>query len=401
MKSSFAFFLFCLIAKLSAQQPTAVQIFDDLNKKITSINHGYFDCAFTWKSLMKSDSTLNSGRTYFFKSHNIRDSIAQFWTEMPSNVRKGYDGETFYTINDETRSILKRLVAEKGGVSSLIRGNHLYDLAFQNYIFEHIRPPFLLNMFTSAEVDTLSGKSGEYILITRTYTSPNLLKITERDPETMQTKQEYEISLPDMTLRCKREWVNIGERFQFVEQRLSPIKALPDSIGFERLLNLDSLLQEGYSITDKTAPKPALISVGDTLPIFHMLDLDSNLIANTHQDRGIILLDFWYKNCAPCLFGMPAIERLYKKYKDRGLSVYGINGIDNNPDELKKLQIELGITYPTLLDSQKSLSKHLNITGYPTIILVDSMTRKIIFTQVGIGKEEEDLISKVIETSLK
>ncbi|MCC7466521.1 MAG: hypothetical protein IT261_09640, partial [Saprospiraceae bacterium] len=282
MRSSFVFFLLCLLSKLSAQQTVAVQIFDDLNKKIASIKHGYFDCTYTWKSLMNSDSAQNSGRTYFFKSHNVRDSIAQFWTEMPSKIRKGYDGETFYTINDEARSISKRLVSEKGGVNSFISGSHLFELAFQNYIFENIRPPFLLNMFTNAEVDTLYEKSGEYILITRAYTSPNPLKITDRDPEISQIKQEYEISLPDMTLRCKREWVNIGTKFQFVEQRLSPIKALPDSIDFERLINLDSLVHDGYSIiTGKPVPKPALIGVGDTLPTFHMLDLDSNLIAST------------------------------------------------------------------------------------------------------------------------
>jgi peroxiredoxin len=385
-----------------AQQSPAVPIIEQLNQKITAIQKGSFECKYIWKSLMNNDSTSNSGRTYFFKSQSDKDSIGLFLIEMPSKTRKGYDGETFYYINDERRTILAKPVSEKGGVGKFLSGGIQSELAFRNYIYGNIRPPFLPQMFEDALVDTLSDKARKYILLTRLDSFPNPLKVTVKDPNMSQVKQEFEISLPSLDLICKREWVYIGTRFQYTEQNLSSIFPLPDSVTFERLLNLDSLLQAGYRMeSSKQKLLPVLVQVGDTLPIFRLPDLDSNMVSNAGLDKGLILLDFWYKSCAPCLLGMPTIERLYQTYKGRGLQVYGINGHDKVPEKLKALQKEFEVNYPTLLDSEKSLARHLQVTGYPTVILADAQTRKILFVHAGLGQTEADAIIQILEEKLK
>jgi peroxiredoxin len=393
---------FLLINKIAAQQSTAVPLFENLNQKIAAIPNGYFECKYIRKSLMKDDTTSNAGRTYFFKSESDKDSIGKFLIEMPYNTRKAYDGKLFYQINDSSGYILANAVSEKGGVKKFLSGGIQSELAFRNFIYGDVRPAFLLEMFENAAVDTISEKTRKYIRVTRTYTSINPLKVTEKDPQWTQIRQELEWSLPDLNLQFKREWVHIGERFQFLEQQLSPIHALPDSVTFERLLNLDSLLLAGYRMeSSKQKLVPALVRVGDTLPIFRLPDLDSVMVSNTDLDKGLILLDFWYKGCAPCLLGMPTIERLYQTYKGRGLQVYGINGHDKVPEKLKALQKEFEVNYPTLLDSEKSLARHLQVTGYPTVILADAQTRKILFAKAGLGQAEADAIIQILEEQLK
>lgn len=391
-----------LATQLLAQHSPAVPIIEQLNQKITAIQKGSFECKYIWKSFMNNDSTSNSGRTYFFKSQSDKDSIGLFLIEMPSKTRKGYDGETFYYINDERRTILERPVSEKGSVSKFLSGGIQSELAFRNYIYGNIRPPFLPQMFEDALVDTLSEKARKYILLTRLDSFPNPLKVTVKDPNMSQVKQEFEISLPSLDLLCKREWVYIGTRFQYTEQNLSSMYTLPEYITFERLLNLDSLLDAGYSmVSGKEKSISPLVKVGDTIPRFSLLDLDSNLISSTNLDTGLILLDFWYKNCGPCWLSMPDIERLHNTYNGQGLRVFGINGHDTVPDELKELLKEREVTYPTLLDAQKSLANYFHVTGYPTVILADAKTRRVLFAQAGLGKMEVDALSQIIEENLK
>jgi peroxiredoxin len=391
-----------LTTKLLAQQSPAVPIVEKLNQKITAIQKGSFECRYIWKSLMNNDSTSNFGRTYFFKSQSDKDSIGLFLVEMPSKTRRGYDGETFYYINDEQRTILARPVSEKGGVSKFLSAGILSELAFRNYIYGNIRPPFLPQMFEDVLLDTISDKERKYILLTKLDSFPNPLKVTLKDPNMSQVRQEFEVSLPSLDLLCKREWVYIGTRFQYIEQNLSSILPLPESITFERLLNLDSLLDAGYSmVSRKEKSISPLVKVGDTIPRFSLLDLDGNLISSTNLDTGLILLDFWYKKCGPCWLSMPDVERLHNTYNRQGLRVFGINGHDTVPDELKELLKEREVTYPTLLDAQKSLANYLHITGYPTVILADAKTHRVLFAQAGLGEIEVGALSQIIEENLK
>jgi len=42
-------------------------------------------------------------------------------------------------------------------------------------------------------------------------------------------------------------------------------------------------------------------------------------------EKGPVLLDFWATWCKPCIKGMPKLEAIHGKYKERGLTVIGIN----------------------------------------------------------------------------
>ena len=395
------FFIFSIYHSV-AQPGKAVPLILALNQKVSAAKQGYFDCYVTSKSLMKDDTFCTSGRTFFFRGFSDKDSIGQFVVDMPFQVRKGYDGELFYFIDGKRQKIRTQPVLERGGVKPFISGGMQDDLGFRNYIFGDVRQPFLSSLFENAIVDTISNSDNILFLITVKDSFPNPLRTTEKDPALGYLKQEYEITYPEYNLLCKREWVTLGARVQYKKQNLSAIYPQPDSFTFKYVLHLDSLLSCGYSLEDSKPALPLpLISKGDTVPLFFLQDLNGNEIDIEKTGKKLILLDFWYKSCGPCLLAMPSIERIHKAYQNQGLGVFGINDHDKDISKLKALLLDREVTYSTLLDPQKTLAKRLNITGYPTVILLDVPSRKVLFAEAGLGENDMLLLKQIIEEHLR
>ncbi|MEP1487435.1 MAG: TlpA disulfide reductase family protein [Algibacter sp.] len=93
--------------------------------------------------------------------------------------------------------------------------------------------------------------------------------------------------------------------------------------------------------------------------------------------RGkVILIDFWSISCGPCIKEMPHVQVLYDKYRDQGLEVLGIaREGDAAKDMVLDILKKTGANWPQRLDTGKDASVSLhslyNITGYPTVWLLD------------------------------
>ena len=64
----------------------------------------------------------------------------------------------------------------------------------------------------------------------------------------------------------------------------------------------------------------------------------------------VVILDFWATWCGPCKDSIPELERIYQKYKGKGLEVVGVSvdQVTTQPQILLAKQA-LGITYPIMI----------------------------------------------------
>jgi thiol-disulfide isomerase/thioredoxin len=62
----------------------------------------------------------------------------------------------------------------------------------------------------------------------------------------------------------------------------------------------------------------------------------------------VVVLDFWASWCQPCMRALPETEALYKKWKSRGVVVYGIN-IEGDAGKAAEAAQSLGLTLPVLM----------------------------------------------------
>lgn len=110
----------------------------------------------------------------------------------------------------------------------------------------------------------------------------------------------------------------------------------------------------------------------------------------------LILLDFFYKECPPCIASIPHTEKIWNKYKDKGLLVLGVDPI-NTQNEMVGFVEHYNFTYPVIFPD-RSIEKEFHIQPYPMFILLDQQG-KILYVQEGYFAGNRKL-KKVIKKNL-
>ncbi len=96
--------------------------------------------------------------------------------------------------------------------------------------------------------------------------------------------------------------------------------------------------------------RDGLLNPGTEAPDFACKGVDGSTIKLSDYRGKIIIINFWRVGCPPCRKGIPYLEELYRKYKDKGLVVIGFNCDDDLKITLCLLK-EHSVTYPNIVDA--------------------------------------------------
>ena len=134
--------------------------------------------------------------------------------------------------------------------------------------------------------------------------------------------------------------------------------------------------------------------VGKVSPEFHLKSMENRTLDFAELKGKLILLDFWTTWCAPCRKDMPVLEKIYNEQKGEGLLVIGVNGNEEREVVEKFLQTE-HISYPIVLPGSTDLLPRLEISAFPTYVLIGS-DGKIAGHQIGSQGEQAlyDLLAR-------
>lgn len=118
----------------------------------------------------------------------------------------------------------------------------------------------------------------------------------------------------------------------------------------------------------------------------------------------LYLIDVWAQWCPPCKASTPTMVAMYKKYKDNGFVVLGLNVDDTGNLELaKEFAASEGIQYPVLHDPKSSKIAGIYVgEGIPQFTLLDS-SGKVYFTNTGAiieGSNEATQLESAIRKAL-
>ncbi|HEY7668463.1 MAG TPA: TlpA disulfide reductase family protein [Actinomycetota bacterium] len=121
---------------------------------------------------------------------------------------------------------------------------------------------------------------------------------------------------------------------------------------------------------DGSAVEPGVTAMDEPFPRLQGPTLDGDT-ADTADLRGsVAVVNVWAEWCGPCLEEMPALQRLYERYRDRGVVFLGIN-YRNDEDKARAFVETTGVTYPSLIDHAGAFADDLGFVGLPDTYVVD------------------------------
>ncbi len=99
--------------------------------------------------------------------------------------------------------------------------------------------------------------------------------------------------------------------------------------------------------------------------------------------RGPVLLNFWATGCPACLEEIPELERLYRKYRSKGLRIVAVAMPYDPPNRVMAFVKRRRLPYPVALDPSGRISATFQVRLIPTWILLGP-DAQILWRHIGI-----------------
>jgi peroxiredoxin len=114
----------------------------------------------------------------------------------------------------------------------------------------------------------------------------------------------------------------------------------------------------------------ATVQPAAAAPDFTLRSVDGPNLRLAEQRGRVVMVNFWATWCGPCRQEMPHLNKLYDKYRDAGFVLLGVN-IDDNARAAIDLSAKMGLKFPVLLDTDKTVSRLYDLGSMPATVLID------------------------------
>ena len=125
-------------------------------------------------------------------------------------------------------------------------------------------------------------------------------------------------------------------------------------------------------ITEQTLSSVSSLKVGDVMYDFEVMlpSGEKYKLSEDLKEKDMVLINFFYTTCGPCVNEFPFMEEAYQMYKDS----VGIIAIDSFPADTSEsvgaFQQSMGLSFP-MADCPETWFGIFGTQGYPTSIIVD------------------------------
>jgi cytochrome c biogenesis protein CcmG/thiol:disulfide interchange protein DsbE len=150
-------------------------------------------------------------------------------------------------------------------------------------------------------------------------------------------------------------------------------------------------------VLSNRSAQPGLPPIAETrkpAPAFALPGLHGETVRLSDYRGKVVLVNFWGTWCQPCKEETPALAAVYRKLRDQGLVIIGVDlrnqerpGPDGDAD-VRNFTQGYGVTYPIALDVAGETARAFQIYPLPTSFFVDQ-SGTIRFVRVGVIRADE------------
>jgi peroxiredoxin len=135
-------------------------------------------------------------------------------------------------------------------------------------------------------------------------------------------------------------------------------------------------------------------------PEFSVAGLRGERLALGALRGKVVFLNFWATWCPPCKEEMPSMERLYRRYRDRGLTMLAISIDSDNGRRVADFVKRLGLTFLIGLDPKLEVANTYAVRALPSTFLIDRNGKT---SAIALGPRDWDgtAAHAVVESLLK
>lgn len=136
---------------------------------------------------------------------------------------------------------------------------------------------------------------------------------------------------------------------------------------------------------------------GITIPYFNFIDRDGNIIKTDNTAGKVVVFNFWFTSCPPCIKEIPELNQVYEKYKDNTNIVFAAITFEKE-EKITKFQNRYDLKYP-IVSQAGSFSQKITRGAYPTNVIIkrDGTVQEYISGgMVGIGSQIEAAIEAAL-----
>lgn len=141
------------------------------------------------------------------------------------------------------------------------------------------------------------------------------------------------------------------------------------------------------------------LDVGSRAPEIGRKDLSGRSIRIGDFRGKVVLVDFWASWCAPCREEMPVLERLYRRYRSRGLVIVGVS-VDRTEGNIRGFLRRTRVSFPIVHDPEHQIANRYRPPRMPSSYLIDK--RGIVrYVHAGFRASDAERFADEIEQLLR
>lgn len=156
---------------------------------------------------------------------------------------------------------------------------------------------------------------------------------------------------------------------------VNPVRDKNGKISFLRLRKATAeekqMLEIDLEISDK---------IGTSAPAFDMINLEGIRLNNQNTKGKVVVLQFWFANCIPCIQEIPDLNAVYRRYQEDTDVVFAAITFENTKDATI-FKTKHAFAYPIVANA-KATCQAFGVLTYPTHIILDKRG-KILEYQTG------------------
>src|SRR5262245_40972339 len=138
---------------------------------------------------------------------------------------------------------------------------------------------------------------------------------------------------------------------------------------------------------------------------FEVTALGGQKLTEQSFANHVLIVDFWGTWCPPCRKAVPILEAMYRKYRQYGLEIVGLNyerGDGDAAKSVRKFASDQGISYYLALGTPAIQQQVPKFEGYPTLLLFKKGENGIEFDHMETGLDPDtDKAKKKLEAWIR